>query len=53
MKICFSGIGCGFANNGGSKTIMACANMLHKMGHDVSVATQVYDFTWFKLIPFR
>lgn len=49
MRICFSGIGCGFGNNGGSKTIMSCANVLHALGHKVSVATKVYDFTWFKL----
>ena len=49
MKIVFSGIGCGFANNGGTKTVVSCVNTLHDMGHEACIATQVYDFTWFEL----
>jgi glycosyltransferase involved in cell wall biosynthesis len=49
MKIVFSGIGCGFANNGGSKTIMSCANVLSGLGHEVIIATSVFNFSWFKV----
>lgn len=46
MKIVFSAIGSGFANNGGSKTIISCANVLHGMGHDVSLASLVWNYSW-------
>ena len=48
MHICFTAIGSGFANNGGTKTIYSCANNLHALGHEVSLSSTNYDFTWFK-----
>ena len=47
MHICFTAIGSGFANNGGTKTIYSCANILHILGHEISLASTNYDFTWF------
>jgi len=50
MKITFSGQGSGFGNNGGSATIYASANALHKLGHQVTlVSFEKSYFTWFKL----
>lgn len=49
MKIIFSALGSGFANNGGSKTILSCANVLSDLGHEVIIATKMFNFTWFKV----
>ena len=49
MRICFSAMGSGFVNNGGSKTILSCANVLTELGHEVTVAADNYHFDWFPL----
>ena len=49
MRICFSAIGSGIANNGGSKTVLSCANVLSDLGHEVFVASTVWNFDWFKV----
>ena len=49
MKIIFSALGSGFANNGGSKTILSCANVLSDLGHEVIIVTKMFNFTWFKV----
>jgi len=48
MKIAFNAIGCGLANNGGSRTILKCQETLNNLGHNVFVVSQVNKFTWFK-----
>lgn len=53
MRIVFSAIGSGFTNNGGTKTILSCANILSDLGHEVFLASVNYDFTWFRVKPKR
>ena len=49
MRIIFSLLDCGLANNGGSQTIIRMAEELKSIGNDVIIATNVNNFTWFKV----
>jgi len=47
MNIVFNLLNCGLGNNGGSKTILMCQNVLLELGHQVEILTAVDNFTWF------
>jgi len=50
MKITFNAQGTGYGDNGGTATLFHSANILHWLGHEVRVVTDVENrFTWFKL----
>jgi len=46
MKILFDASQCGIGNNGGSKTIVRSADTLVAMGHDVTIQSPVWRYTW-------
>ena len=48
MKIGFNLLGCGLGNNGGSRTIIKCNEVLNKLGHSSFLISDVDNFTWFK-----
>ena len=48
MKICFSMKGVGLANNGGSRTLVRCAEALRALGHDAFFYTGKSHYTWHK-----
>jgi glycosyltransferase involved in cell wall biosynthesis len=50
MKIIFNAMDCGLGNNGGSLTIVKCANTLTELGHIVTIIDTVKNqHTWNKL----
>lgn len=50
MNITFNLVGTGLANNGGSLTIVKSANVLQRLGHSVSLVSDIPNkFTWHKL----
>ena len=50
MKITFDLRECGAANNGGTSTIFNSANILHKLGNEVVLVSDVKNkFNWFEL----
>ena len=48
MNILFNASQCGLGNNGGSKTIIRCAEVLQDMGHGVFMWANVDNYTWHK-----
>ena len=48
MNILFNASQCGLSNNGGSKTIIRCAETLQDMGYNVGIWAQVNKYTWHK-----
>ena len=50
MKIVFNLLNVGLGNNGGSRTIIKCANVLSSLGQDVTLLlNQPNGFTWSKI----
>ncbi|MCH8290749.1 hypothetical protein IH992_06595 [Candidatus Poribacteria bacterium] len=47
MKIAFSLVKTGLGNNGGSRTVLKCAEALENIGHRVYLIGAVDRFTWF------
>ena len=48
MHICFNMSGVGLANNGGSRTLIRCAEVLSALGHDVFFHSGPSYYTWHK-----
>lgn len=46
MKLAFNCLNSGLGNNGGTKTVVACAQALEKLGHEVDILAYVDNFTW-------
>lgn len=54
MRICFNVNGVGLANNGGSRTLIRCAETLRSMGHDAFFFSGPSAYTWHKHdVPLR
>ncbi len=47
-NILFNASQCGLGNNGGTKTIIRCAETLQEMGHTVIVWADTNNYTWHK-----
>lgn len=47
MKLAFNSMSSGLGNNGGSRTILKCCEVLNKLGHRCDVIANVDNFTWF------
>ena len=47
MKIGFNFIGCGMGNNGGTRTIIKCSEILKRLGHKSTIISEIDNFTWF------
>lgn len=48
MNILFNASVCGLGNNGGTKTIIRCAETLQAMGHNVIIWAEVNKYNWHK-----
>lgn len=48
MKIAFNMLQCGLDNNGGTRTIIKCAEVLEKLGHRCDIVSTVDNFNWFE-----
>ncbi len=48
MKIVFNCLNSGLANNGGSRTVIRCAQTLEKLGHRCDIVATVDSFNWFE-----
>lgn len=48
MKLAFNSLRSGLANNGGTRTILKCCQVINKLGHQCDVLAQNDRFTWFK-----
>jgi hypothetical protein len=51
MKIAFNGFNSGFANNGGSRTILLSAKTLEFLGCNCDIIANIDNFTWFDHKP--
>jgi hypothetical protein len=51
MKLAFNGLTSGLGNNGGSRTILKCAEVLNSLGHRCDVIASADNFTWFNHDP--
>lgn len=51
MKLAFNGLVSGLGNNGGSRTILKCAEVLNSLGHRCDVIANADNFTWFDHKP--
>lgn len=51
MNITFNMLHCGLGNNGGTRTILKCVEVLEGLGHKCNVVAQVDNFTWFDHKP--
>jgi len=51
MKLAFNGINSGLGNNGGSRTIIKCCEVLNELGHRCDIIANVDNFTWFNHKP--
>jgi len=49
MRIVFNVLKVGLGNNGGSKTLIRCAETLKELGTDVLIASQSNKYTWGKI----
>ncbi|KKK93190.1 hypothetical protein LCGC14_2695370 [marine sediment metagenome] len=49
MRIVFNVLKVGLGNNGGSKTLVRCAEILKELGNDVVIASQGNNYTWNKI----
>ncbi len=47
MKIVFNCLNSGLANNGGSRTVIRCAQTIEKLGYKCDIASTVDTFDWF------
>ncbi|KKK59093.1 hypothetical protein LCGC14_3037820, partial [marine sediment metagenome] len=48
MKLVFNSLHSGLANNGGSRTVILCSQMLEKLGHICDITATDDKFTWFE-----
>ncbi len=46
MKLAFNSLNSGLANNGGSRTVILCAEMLEELGHRCDIIATSDRFTW-------
>lgn len=54
MRICFNVNGVGLANNGGTRTLVRCAETLRALGHDAFFFSGPSAYTWHKHnVPLR
>lgn len=51
LNIAFNGLNSGFANNGGSRTILLSAKTLESLGCNCDVIANIDNFTWFDHKP--
>jgi len=51
MQIVFNCLNSGLGNNGGSKTILKCADVINQLGHKAIVSATKDNFTWFMHDP--
>lgn len=51
MKLAFNCLNSGLGNNGGSRTIIKCAEVLEQLGHRCDIIATVDNFTWFDHKP--
>jgi hypothetical protein len=51
MKLAFNGLTSGLGNNGGSRTVLKCAEVLNSLGHRCDVISSADNFTWFDHDP--
>jgi hypothetical protein len=51
MKIAFNMLECGLGNNGGTRTIIKCVEVLEKLGHRCDIIGTADNFTWFDHKP--
>ena len=51
MKLAFNVLESGLANNGGSRTVILCGQMLEELGHRVDIIGTSDKFTWFNHKP--
>ena len=47
MKLAFNGMNSGLGNNGGTRTILKCAEVLNDIGHECYVVVNVDNYTNF------
>lgn len=47
IRIVFNALNSGLANNGGTRTILKCCEVLNKLGHHCNVVATVDKFSWF------
>lgn len=48
MYIVFNALNSGLGNNGGSRTLIKCADALENIGHRCDIIASVDNFTWFE-----
>jgi hypothetical protein len=51
MNVVFNSINSGLGNNGGTRTILKCSEVLNNLGHRCDVLANVDKFTWFDHRP--
>jgi len=51
MNIAFNSLNSGLANNGGSRTVILCAQVLEELGHRCDIVATSDNFTWFAHKP--
>lgn len=51
MNIVFNMVECGLGNNGGTRTIIKCSEILEKLGHRCDIVGTSDKFTWFDHKP--
>ncbi len=51
MKLAFNSINSGLGNNGGSRTIIKCAESIESLGHRCDIIANVDNFDWFEHKP--
>lgn len=51
MKIVFNCLNSGLANNGGSRTVIRCAQTIEKLGYKCDIAATSDNFNWFEHKP--
>lgn len=51
MKIIFNSLNSGLGNNGGSRTVLKCAESIRSLGHECDILDSVDNFTWFDHKP--
>jgi len=51
MKLAFNGLNSGLGNNGGSRTIIKCCEVLNSLGHSCDIIANVDNFSWFDHKP--
>jgi hypothetical protein len=51
MKLAFNSINSGLGNNGGSRTIIKCAENIEALGHRCDIIANVDNFNWFEHKP--